>query len=127
MAPIEVTPGLPPERARRLMQQLPLIHGRRSRAKRRHPPLAQLAASPVSASAPTYPGYFEPEEDARTRTFLTGSVLLHASGFALIAALAALAPAIQEHVIPVQLLKETPPPEPLDEEPAPAPKALAER
>ena len=40
--------------------------------------------------------------------------------------LASLAPVIEEVIIPVQILKDEPPP-PKQEEPAPAPKALAER
>ncbi len=81
---------------------------------------------PALTGAFAYPGYAEPDDDARTRTFLTGSALLHASGFALLLLLASLAPVIEEHVIPVQLLKEEPPPPP-PEEPAAAPKALAMR
>ena len=46
---------------------------------------------------------------------MTRPVFLAAA--ALIALLAAIAPVIEEHVIPVQLLKESPP-KPLDEQPA---------
>jgi TonB family protein len=51
--------------------------------------------------------------------------LIHAGAVALLLLLASLAPVIEEAIIPVQILKEEPPPP--KEEPAPAPKALAER
>ncbi len=107
---------------------LPLISGRRTRPRRRHQPLDSIAVGPVLAGAFAYPGYAEPEDNARTRTFLTGSALLHAVAFTGLLILASLAPVIEEHVIPVQLLKEElPPPPPPPEEPADAPKALAQR
>ena len=110
------------------MNQEPLIHGRRSRRERRHEPLSSIVARPALASVFLYPGYAEPEDGARTRAFLTGSALLHATGFAVLLLLASLAPVIEAHVIPVQLLQEeeTPPPPP-PEAPAEAPRALAMR
>ena len=70
----------------------------------------------------------------------TVSAALHAALFLLLLWLAWLTPAIREEILPVQLIKEAPPPvakreepkpepvpEPVVEEPAPAPKALAER
>ena len=70
----------------------------------------------------------------------TVSALLHAALLALLLWLAWMTPAIREEILPVQLIKEEPPPvakreepkpepvpEPKVEEPAPAPKALAER
>jgi TonB family protein len=107
-----------------------LISGRRSSARRRHEPLARITAGPVLAGALAYPGYVDPDDGSRTRAFLTGSALLHAAGAGLILFLAALAPIIEEHVIPVQLLREEtppPPPPPPPDEPADAPKALAMR
>ena len=110
------------------MNQEALILGRRSRPRRRHEPLDRIVARSARVGACAYPGYSEPEDAARTRTFLTGSALLHAAGFAVLVILASLAPAIEEHVIPVQLLKEeTPPPPPPPDEPAAAPKAVAMR
>ena len=53
--------------------------------------------------------------------------MVHGAGFAVLLLLASLAPVIEEHVIPVQLLKEVEPPPPPPEEPAAAPKALAQR
>jgi TonB family protein len=108
-----------------------LYSGRRSSTKRKHAPLAQIAAAPALAGAYLYPGYFEPDDGSRARSFLTGSALLHAAGIGILLLLAALAPVIEEHVIPVQLVKEEepppPPPPPPDEQPADAPKALAMR
>jgi len=78
----------------------------------------------------TYPGYTEIRDEDARRRFLTGSLaaLLHASGFAVLLVLASLAPTLDEKIIPVQILKEEPPPPPEQpDEPAPAPKALAER
>jgi TonB family protein len=105
-----------------------LINGRRSRSQRKHEPLEQIVRAPVGSGALAYPGYAESDDGARTRAFLTGSALVHAAVFALLLLLASLAPVIQEHVIPVQLLQEeAPPPPPPPDEPAAAPKALAER
>ena len=102
-----------------------LIQGRRRSPERKHESLAQIAVGPALAGALAYPGYDEPDDAARTRAFLTGSALVHAAGFAVLLILASLAPMIEEHVIPVQLLKEEPPPPPPPDEPAAAPKALA--
>src|SRR5215475_1292419 len=68
----------------------------------------------------------------------TLSVVLHGLALLLLLLLAYMTPAIREEVLPVTLIKETPPPPPPEEEkvevepkpepePAPAPKALAER
>jgi len=110
------------------MNQEALIHGRRSRRQRRHEPLDRIIASPARVGAYPFPGFSEPEDAAHPSAFLTGSALLHAAGFAVLLILASLAPAIEDHVIPVQLFKEEPPPPPPPpEEPAAAPKALAMR
>jgi TonB family protein len=104
-----------------------LILGRRSRPHRTRAPLERVVAGPILSGDLVYPGYSESDDSARTRTFLTGSALLHGVGFALVLLLASIAPVIEEHVIPVQLLQEEPPlPPPPPEELAAAPKALAE-
>lgn len=108
---------------------------RRRRAKRRGRPKRPVAAAfqrPASggAAAMAYPGYTEIRDEDSRRRFLTGSLaaLLHLSGFAVLLLLASLAPDLEEKIIPVQILKEEPPPPPEEPaEPAPAPKALAER
>jgi TonB family protein len=107
------------------MSQPTLILGRRGRPQRKRQPLEVAIAGPI-AVALAYPGYAEPDDAGRTRTFLTGSLLLHAIGFGVLLLLASLAPVIEERIIPVQILKETPPPPP-PETPAAAPKALAQR
>ncbi|HKA16646.1 MAG TPA: TonB family protein [Myxococcota bacterium] len=111
------------------MTSLPLIiHGRRSSARRHREPLERIAIGPALSSAFAYPGYEDPDGGARTRAFVTGSALFHGLIFGALALLAALAPVIEEHVIPVQLLREElPPPPPPPQEPASAPKALAMR
>jgi TonB family protein len=110
------------------MQPEALIQGRRRRPERKHESLAQISVGPAVSSAFAYPGYAEPDHAARTRAFLTGSALVHGAGFAVLLLIATLAPAIEEHVIQVQLLKEEPPPPPPPpDEPAAAPKALAQR
>jgi TonB family protein len=83
---------------------------------------------PVPGSALTlaYPGYTTPDDEGNKRTVISGSLafLLHAGALATLIFLASLAPLIEEEILPVQLLKEK---QPDVEEPAPAPKALAER
>lgn len=109
-------------------QPQPLILSGRRKRRRSHAasrPLVAAFASPASG-APAYPGYSEPDEQGRARAFLTGSALLHAAALAVAVLIAGLAPVIEEQIIPVQILREPPPPpDPL--EPAPAPKALAQR
>src|SRR5262245_33368299 len=107
-----------------------LFQGRRRTSRRHHDALGSIVAGPLLTGTHTYPGYLEPDDGARTKSFLTGSALLHAAAFGALALLASLAPVIEEHVIPVQLLREEtppPPPPPPTEEPADAPKALAMR
>jgi TonB family protein len=74
-----------------------------------------------------FPGLTLKDPESARRTLLTGGLatLVHAGAVAILMILASLAPMIQEAVIPVQILKEEPPKP--KEEPAPAPKALAER
>ena len=79
-----------------------------------------------SALAVAYPGYSSPDEESNKRTLVSGSLafLLHAGALATLILFASLAPLVEEEILPVQLLKEEAPDV---EEPAPAPKALAER
>jgi TonB family protein len=78
------------------------------------------------AIAAAYPGFGTPDEDGAKRRLATGllAALIHFGALGTLMILAAIAPVIEEKLIPVQLLKEEPPPPP---EPAAAPKALAER
>jgi TonB family protein len=75
-----------------------------------------------------FPGLTLKDPESARRTLLTGGLatLVHVGAVALLVIVASLAPVIEEAIIPVQILKEEPPP-PKQEEPAPAPKALAER
>lgn len=113
------------------MSQQPTIRRRRGKRRKRHAkrPVAAIFERPAAggAAAMAYPGYVEGGEEDSRRTLVTGSLaaLVHLAGFGFLVFLASLAPAIQEQIIPVQILEEEPPPS--AEEPAPAPKALAER
>ena len=74
-----------------------------------------------------FPGLSLKDPESNRRTLLTGGLatLVHVGAVVTLMILASLAPIIEDAVIPVQILKEeVPPPE---VEPAPAPKALAER
>lgn len=79
-----------------------------------------------AVAAADYPGYVTPDEEGSRRTLVSGSLAagLHLGILGIMVLVASLAPVIDEEMIPVQLLREEPPP---PEEPAPAPKALAER
>ncbi len=106
-----------------------VIRHRRPRAtpKRSHRIAAvfeQLAPG-TAAPALAFPGIAVPEPEGAKRRFVAGSfaTLLHAAGVGFLLLLASLAPVIEEELIPVQLLRE----EAAEEEPAPAPRALAER
>jgi TonB family protein len=101
---------------------------RRREPKRRGTVLHAVFERPAhgGAAAVGYPGYSVPDEEGRRRTAISGflAALFHGSALGLLILLASLAPAIQDEILPVQLIKEevTKP-----DEPAPAPKALAER
>lgn len=102
------------------------IQRRRKRKTQGHS--VKAAFDPPSqggAIAAEYPGFGTPDEDGTKRRLATGllAALLHFGALGTLMILAALAPVIEEHLIPVQLLKEEPPPP----KPAAAPKALAER
>ena len=101
--------------------------------KRRTNPMAtrRLAAafdgSVAAASAAAFPGLGLREPEDSRRTWITGGMAaaLHFGVLGFLMLLASLAPHVVEDIIPVQLMKDEPPPK--SEEPAPAPKALAER
>lgn len=104
----------------------PMIRPRSARPRRRR----RIAAvfTPLAsgqAAALTFPIAFHEPESSK-RTLVTGSLaaLLHFGLLATLVLFASLAPMIDEELIPVRLLHEEPP---APEEPAPAPKALAER
>jgi TonB family protein len=83
----------------------------------------------LSADAPApaleFPGLTLEEPESSRRAVVAGSLasFLHLGTMGFLVLLASLAPVIDEDLIPVQLLQE----EPELDEPAPAPKALAER
>jgi len=87
--------------------------------------MAMAAAVPARADY-AYPGVGDDDSGDSRRTLVTGllSLLLHGGVLGILIYFASLAPQFEDLVIPVQILKETPPP---PEAPAPAPKALAER
>jgi TonB family protein len=114
-------------------EQLHLHHRRRARttmAAARMGSAFEKAAN--TRVAYEFPGLTLKDPESNRRTLLTGGLatLVHLGAVGILLLLATFAPAIQEAVIPVQILKEEPPPPPKQEEepePAPAPKALAER
>jgi TonB family protein len=67
--------------------------------------------------------FWEPEGNRGRVKSLSAAILLHGSALAILVFVASLAPMINEEIIPVSLLRD----EPDAPEPAPAPKALAER
>jgi TonB family protein len=100
----------------------------RRKPRRRGTVLRAAFERPAQGStlALAYPGYTVPDEEGRKRTLISGSLatLFHFGVFGLLVLFASLAPVVKENVLPVQLLKEE---QPKPDEPAPAPKALAER
>jgi TonB family protein len=103
----------------------------RRRAKRHSPMRTRKVGaafeSPArgGAVAIEFPGLGLAEPEGRRRTLVSGSFAagIHFGAIGLLMLLASLAPVIEEELIPVQLLKE----QQKRDEPAPAPKALAER
>jgi TonB family protein len=77
-----------------------------------------------AALAGAYPGFTTPDPEGTRRRVATGflAALLHFSALGFLFLMAWLAPDLTEELIPVQLIKDEPPPKP-----AAAPKALAER
>jgi len=103
----------------------------RRRAKRHNPMRTRRVGSafekpaPAGAAALAFPGLRLAEPEDRRRTIISGTLAfgIHAGAVGILLLLASLAPVLEEVLIPVQLLKE----EVKRDEPAPAPKALAER
>jgi TonB family protein len=103
----------------------------RRRAKRHSPMRTRRAGAAFEkptrggAAAMDFPGLALAEPEDRRRTIVSGSLAfgIHAGAVGILLLLASLAPVIEEQLIPVQLLRD----QPKREEPAPAPKALAER
>lgn len=105
--------------------------------------LALDAPGGVAAPPAEFPGIPDHAAADKRSAFASGlvSALLHASLFGLVLLAAWVAPKVEEEIIPLQLVKEAPEPEPVvkpeieqevvapepDNQPAPAPKALAER
>ncbi len=81
----------------------------------------------AAIAAADFPGLAlrEPEDSRRTWITAGAAAALHFGLLGFLLLLASLAPQLVEQIIPVRLIKEEPPPK--SEEPAPAPKALAER
>ncbi len=102
-----------------------MIRPRRVRHRARRIAAAFTPPASGQAVALTFPIAFHEPEGSK-RTLVTGSLaaLLHFGTVATLVFLASLAPVIEEVLIPVQLLHDEPP---APDEPAPAPKALAER
>ncbi len=102
----------------------------RSRRKRSNPMAVQRLSIafevPLAGdvAAIDFPGLELREPDSSRRTWVIGGVsaLLHGGVLGLLFLLAALAPSLDEKLIPVQLLKQETP-----QEAAPAPRVLAER
>jgi TonB family protein len=102
------------------------------RKSRRNPMATRRVAAAFDASAGAalatleFPGITVREPESSRRTWVAGgaATALHLGTLGFLMLLAALAPQIVEEIIPVQLLKED---SPARDEPAPAPKALAER
>lgn len=85
------------------------------------------AFEPAMAGAPAadFPGLTVREPESNRRTWLTGAAAagLHLGLLGILITIASLAPEVAERLMEVQLIKDQPEPE----EPAPAPRALAER
>jgi TonB family protein len=87
---------------------------------------AAFDGSVAAATAADFPGLTLREPENSRRTWVTGgaAAALHFGLLGFLVLLASLAPQVAEEIIPVQLMHEEPP---RSEDPAPAPKALAER
>jgi TonB family protein len=94
------------------------------KSRRLGPAFAHPAGGDVAAADMPMLGLREPE--GNRRTLVTGSfaALVHLGAVGLLLFIASLAPVIEEELIEVQLLKND---RPEPDDPAPAPKALAER
>jgi hypothetical protein len=94
-------------------------NGGRARRDRRRASIATVLARPAVAGV--YPGYRVAQLDHRTRTFVTGAALLHATVIAVLIALASLAPRVEDKILFLQILHPEPEPPPVVE-PAPKPE-----
>jgi hypothetical protein len=88
-----------------------------------------LAAAGGAIAAPEdFPmEFWEPEGSRRRLGSLTAAIFLHGGALAILVFLASLAPMIDEEIIPVELIRDQPDATEPEAEPAPAPRALAER
>jgi TonB family protein len=98
--------------------------------KPRHNPLATRRVANAfqagaSGAALEFPGLPVREPESNRRTWVTAGLAasVHLGALGLLILVASLAPEVVEEILEVQLIKDQPKPE----EPAPAPKALAER
>ena len=82
-----------------------------------------LAAGPIAAPEDFPVEFWEPEGNRRRFGGLSAAIFFHGGALAILIFLASLAPMIDEAIIPVSLIRD----EPDAPEPAPAPRALAER
>jgi len=88
---------------------------------------ALAAAGGVIPAPEDFPmEFWEPEGKRRRLGSLTAAIFIHGGALAFLVLLASLAPMIDEAIIPVELIRDQPD-EPDATEPAPAPRALAER
>ncbi len=94
-----------------------MLRGRRPQGRRRASIAVALARS---APAGAYPGYRRPDVEHRTRAFLTGAALVHATAVAVLVVLASLAPRVEERILHLRILKPEPPPV-VEAVPEPAP------
>jgi TonB family protein len=93
-------------------------------SRRLGPAFAQPMAGDVATADMPVLGLREPESNRRTLVTGSFAALVHLGALGLLVFVASLAPAIHEEMIEVQLLRNE---QPKKDEPAPAPKALAER
>jgi len=111
------------------MSEFNIVSGHRKkrqsplRSRRLGAAFAQGAAGALATAQDVPIEFFEPESARERAKSWLGSLLLHGGALALLVLFASLAPVIDEHIIPLALLRD----EPDAPEPAPARKALAER
>lgn len=111
-------------------EQLRIFHRPKRGTTMSHARMGAAFEKPAAAGvAYEFPGLTLKDPESARRTLLTGGLatLVHVGAVALLVILASLAPAIEEVIIPVQILKDEPKQTEKEKEPAPAPKALAER
>ncbi len=110
------------------MSRQSIIKARRGKHRKQRGGKAVAAFVPAPAGAPVdvadVPISFEGPEAGQKRAWGMGlSFLIHGGVLGLLFLIAALAPVVEEEILEVQLLRDTPEPE----APRPAPRALAER